>query len=179
MVQIWPGLFTLVNKCKQSRSYLNHLVYMSFGKVRLAATDCTVFALDFIHLTLDRVPRQAVVMNHRVVHNATTFLTRWMTTSFPIRILHYEPQKLSLTYGIPTPFRQCFNLHILAANTVKPASNGNRKGPEFFSVAGIILLIQALQFSVLRKADPWDRKCFPLKTGLRYARFPFQTSSLY
>jgi len=27
VVQIRPGLFTLVNKCKQSRSYLNHLVY--------------------------------------------------------------------------------------------------------------------------------------------------------
>ena len=26
VVQIWPGLFTRVNKCKQSRSYLNHLV---------------------------------------------------------------------------------------------------------------------------------------------------------
>ena len=29
VVQIWPGLFTLVYKCKQSRSYLNHLVYVS------------------------------------------------------------------------------------------------------------------------------------------------------
>ena len=34
VVQIWPGLFTFVYKCKQSRSYLNHLVYhRSTGKL--------------------------------------------------------------------------------------------------------------------------------------------------
>ena len=33
VVQIWPGLNLCVNKCKQSRSYLNHLVFWSRKKV--------------------------------------------------------------------------------------------------------------------------------------------------
>jgi hypothetical protein len=69
---------------------LSWLLTKMMLKVSSAATDCIVFAFDFIHLTLDKVLRLAVVMNHWVVQNATTFVTRRTTTSFPIRILHYR-----------------------------------------------------------------------------------------
>jgi len=48
------------------------------------------------------------------------------------------------------------------------------KGLKFYSVAGKFLLIQNLEFWILRTSDKQNRRRFPLKTGFHYAKFTFK-----
>ena len=148
-------------------------------KVSLAATDSIVFALDFIRLTLDRVLRQAAVMNHWVVHNDTNSLTRWTTTSFPIRILHYGPQKIFFNIFKSRHLWESVSIFIFWLLIRWNLPLTEPQGTGIFFRCRNFPFTTGTSILVLGKADRWACKRFPLKTVLRYAQVPFQRSSLY
>ena len=110
VVQIWPGLFTLVYNCKQSRSYLNHLVVGRYFRQRMTNIEeyncnckwptrynyCVLFIYSYsaLHVSGDVIAHHqehlTVLTTSDIVHWYCCRLLSWMRSNwtFPFHPWH-------------------------------------------------------------------------------------------